>query len=76
MVQYEKNRRVGGFNVYARDYGEGIMLFTYDEERNMIPVWINRFVCNQLKGAIEYGEAQAWDDELSNWRRFMWRYME
>ena len=75
MTQYAKNRRVGGFSVYARSYGEGIMLFTYDEDRKMIPVWVSRFVCNQIKESVIYGEEQAWDDALSNWRRFMWKNM-
>jgi len=61
MVQYAKNRTVGGFSVYARSYGEGLMLFTNNEDHDdMIPVWVSRFVANQIRKSVEYSEKHYW----------------
>ena len=37
-IMYSKDRQAGGFSTYANDFGEGIMVFTYDKDRNMIPL--------------------------------------
>ena len=70
MVQYAKTRWVGGVSTYARSYGEGLMLFTYDKERKMIPVWVSRFVANQIRKSVEVAEEQFWDDGFMAWRQF------
>jgi len=72
MVQYAKTRCVGGFSVYARSYGAGLMLFTNNKEHNdMIPVWVSRFVANQIREAVEHAEEQFWDDGFMAWRQFV-----
>lgn len=45
---YSKDREIGGWSTYARAYGEGILAFTYDKERKMIPVWIPKYKAIKL----------------------------
>lgn len=47
-MMYSKDREIGGWSTYARGYGEGIMAFTYNKERKMIPVWIPRYKAIKL----------------------------
>lgn len=62
MTQYAKNRTVGGFSVYRAGYGEGLMLFTNNKEHDdMIPVWVSRFVANQIKKSVELSEKEYWE---------------
>lgn len=70
-MQHVKDRRVGGFSVYRAGYGEGLMMFTYDEDRNMVPVWVSRFVANRIRESVEYAEEHYWDDGFMAWRQFV-----
>jgi len=66
-MMYSKDRYMGGWSVYARAYGEGIMTFTYDEERKMIPVWIPRWKAIRLAmtvlEAFNYGHWELTEQE-------------
>jgi len=48
MKMYSKEREIGGWSTYARAYGEGILAYTYDKERKMIPVWIPKYKAIKL----------------------------
>ena len=60
-LMYSKDREAGGWSVYARDYGEGIMVFTYDKDRNMIPVWFDRFHCKEFAKSVWHAQREYWD---------------
>lgn len=64
---YSKDREIGGWSTYARAYGEGILAFTYDKERKMIPVWIPRFKAIKLAmtvlQAFDYRHWEQTDSE-------------
>jgi len=66
MVQYVKDREAGGWSVYARDYGEGIMVFTYDKDRNMIPVWFDRFHCKEFAKSVWHAQREYWENLSSS----------
>ena len=63
---YSKDREAGGWSVYANDYGEGIMVFTYDKERNMIPVWFDRFHCKEFAKSVWHAQREYWEKNPSS----------
>ena len=56
-----KDRTAGGFSVYANDWDEGIMVYTYDKDRKqMIPVWFDHFHCREFAKSVWYAQRHYW----------------
>ena len=59
-IMYSKDRQAGGFSTYANDFGEGIMVFTYDKDRNMIPVWFDKFHASEFAKSVWHAKRKYW----------------
>jgi len=60
VIMYSKDRQAGGFSTYANDFGEGIMVFTYDKDGNMIPVWFDKFHASEFAKSVWHAKRKYW----------------